>query len=72
MVNGANCVSKRHGGSEVAPAAVPLVKDAVRGVTIEQCRELVVAIESCETSVEVLSLCRKLIGETAPELLELI
>ncbi len=56
----------------VAPAAVPLVKDAVRGVTLERSRQLVAEIETCETSIEVLSLCRKLIGEIAPELLELI
>lgn len=56
----------------VAPSAVPLIKDAVRGLTIERSKGLVESVAHCETSVEVLSLCRKLIFETAPELLELI
>ena len=56
----------------VAPAAVPLVKDAVRSLTIAKAKELVSRVDSAETSVEVLGYCRKLIKETAPELLELI
>jgi phosphotransferase system enzyme I (PtsI) len=56
----------------VAPAAVPLVKDAVRSLTLERSKGLVSTISSCESSVEVLAHCRKLIQETAPELLELI
>lgn len=56
----------------VAPAAVPVIKDAVRSLTVGRAEQLVARIETCETSVEVLSHCRRLIGETAPELLELI
>ena len=56
----------------VAPSAVPLVKDAVRSLTIDRCKDLVDKIEGCETAVEVLGHCRKLLSETAPELLELI
>jgi len=56
----------------VAPAAVPLVKDAVRSLTVEKSKKLVADIDKAEDAVEVLSRCRKLIKETAPELLELV
>jgi phosphotransferase system enzyme I (PtsI) len=56
----------------VAPAAVPLVKDAVRTVRFERARELAATALQCRTGVEVLSHCRKLTREVAPELLELI
>lgn len=56
----------------VPPGAVPLIKDAVRGLTLKQSMEMVETVRQCETAVEVLGHCRRLIGETTPELLELI
>ncbi len=56
----------------VAPAAVPLIKDAVRSLTMAKAKGLIESISGAERSVDVLSECRKLIQETAPELLELI
>jgi phosphoenolpyruvate-protein kinase (PTS system EI component) len=56
----------------VTPGAVPLVKDAVRSLRYGRTRELADEALRCRTGVEVLSLCRKLLRETAPELLELI
>ncbi len=56
----------------VAPSAVPLVKDAVRSVSFSRAQELAELALSCKTPEEVLEHCRKLTGEVAPELLELI
>jgi len=56
----------------VAPAAVPLVKDAIRSVPLTKARELAAVALDSKTAVDVLSSCRKLTRESAPELLELI
>jgi phosphoenolpyruvate-protein kinase (PTS system EI component) len=56
----------------VAPIAVPLVKDVVRSLTYSRTQELAKVALSCKTAVEVLSHCRKLTMEVAPELLALI
>ncbi len=56
----------------VAPLAVPLVKDVVRSLKYSRARELADVALSCKSAVEVLSHCRKLTMEVAPELLELI
>ena len=56
----------------VAPLAVPLVKDVVRSMKYSRAKELAATALSCKTAVEVLSHCRKLTMEVAPELLELI
>jgi len=56
----------------VAPLAVPLVKDVVRSLKYSRAQELAKVALSCKTAVEVLSHCRKLTMEVAPELLELI
>lgn len=56
----------------VAPLAVPLVKDVVRSMKYSRAKELAAVALSCKTAVEVLSHCRKLTMEVAPELLELI
>jgi phosphotransferase system enzyme I (PtsI) len=56
----------------MAPVALPLVKDAIRKVALSQARELKNAALACKTAVDVLSLCRKLTREVAPELLELV
>jgi phosphotransferase system enzyme I (PtsI) len=55
----------------VAPSMVPLIKDAIRSVSSEQCRELAEKAMECKSAVEVLSLCRKMLRDVAPELLEL-
>lgn len=56
----------------VAPAGVPVIKDAVRSIEYTRARELADTALNCRTAAEVLGYCRKLIGETAPELLELV
>jgi len=56
----------------VAPSAVPLIKDAIRSLSMARCREVTEAALTCPSPVEVLGHCRKLIKEAAPELLELI
>lgn len=56
----------------VAPAAVPLVKDAIRSVRFTQAKQLADTALACRTAVAVLSHCRKLTRKVAPELLELI
>jgi len=56
----------------VAPMAVPLIKDAVRSVRHTQAKNLAVKALSCQSAVEVLSLCRRLTRRVAPEILELI
>jgi len=56
----------------VAPQAVPLVKDVVRSVTHERTRELAAAALATVSGIEALRLCRELVREAAPELLELV
>jgi phosphotransferase system enzyme I (PtsI) len=56
----------------VAPSAVPLVKDAIRSIRSAQAVDLAKTALGCKSGVEVLSYCRKLTREAAPELLELI
>jgi phosphoenolpyruvate-protein phosphotransferase (PTS system enzyme I) len=56
----------------MAPAAVPLVKDAVRSLSMTRCVELARTALACKTATEVVGHCRKLMSEVAPELLELI
>jgi len=56
----------------VAPSAVPIVKDAVRGSTLPACVDLAERALACRTGVEVLSHCRRYMRKAAPELLELI
>lgn len=56
----------------MAPSAVPLVKDAIRSVTMDQARNLAAVALSCKSAGEVLGFCRKLTGEVAPELLQLV
>ena len=56
----------------MAPSAVPLVKDAIRSVTYSQAHDLAnVALQS-ESATGVLDLCRRLVHQTAPEILELV
>jgi phosphotransferase system enzyme I (PtsI) len=56
----------------VAPQGVPLIKDVVRSMTYSRTRELAQKAMVCESAVEVLSHCRKLMKEVAPEILELV
>jgi len=56
----------------VAPAAVPMVKDAVRCIRHGGAKELAKIALSCKSAVEVLSHCRRMINEVAPEILELV
>jgi len=56
----------------VTPRAVPLVKDAVRGLNFYQAVRLAESALQCETADEVLEKCRRLTRETAPEIMALI
>lgn len=56
----------------VAPSAVPLVKDAIRSVRFSHATRLAEKALSCKSAMEVMSHCRKLTRETAPEVFELI
>lgn len=56
----------------VAPSAVPLVKDAIRSVKYSRAKQLAEVALSCKSAVEVMSHCRKLTREIAPEILELV
>jgi len=56
----------------MAPSAVPLVKDAVRSVSHTRAKELAELALRCQSAAEVLEHCRRLTGELAPELLQLV
>ena len=56
----------------VAPSAVPLVKDAVRSVRYSGAKDLAKIALSCKSATEVLSHCRRMMNEVAPEILELV
>ncbi len=56
----------------VPPSAVPLIKDAVRSVTLSQAKKLAEKSLKASEAAEVLGYCRRLTKEVAPELLELI
>ena len=56
----------------VAPSMVPLVKDAVRSVRYSSAKDLAKIALSCKSAVEVLSHCRRMMNEVAPEILELV
>ncbi|NQU40465.1 MAG: phosphoenolpyruvate--protein phosphotransferase [Lentisphaerae bacterium] len=56
----------------VAPQAVPLVKDAIRSISLEQSRTLALLALQCHSGTEALRLCRETVREAAPELLELV
>ncbi len=55
----------------VAPAAVPIVKDAVRRIAYREAQELANMARRCRSGVEVLAHCRRLLKKVAPELLGL-
>ena len=56
----------------VNPPAVPLVKDAIRSVRFAQAEELAQAALRSGSAGEIMDACRRLCGQTAPEILELM
>jgi len=56
----------------VAPSAVPMVKDSIRSITKVQAEQLAGSAMECTTAAAVIELCRKLIGSSAPEIMELV
>ncbi|OGV57994.1 MAG: phosphoenolpyruvate--protein phosphotransferase [Lentisphaerae bacterium RIFOXYA12_FULL_48_11] len=56
----------------VAPSVVPMIKDAVRSVRYSGAKDLAKIALSCKSAVEVLSHCRRMLNEVAPEILELV
>ena len=56
----------------MAPASIPMVKDAIRKTTLAQVQALAAAVLAAHTSAEIVSLCRKLLAQVAPELLPLV
>ena len=55
----------------VPPSAIPVVKDAIRSVTISDAEELARRALMSSSAADILTQCRELIGRTAPEILEL-
>jgi len=56
----------------MVPSAVPIVKSVIRRLHMDQARELSTKALRLESGAEVLSLCRSLVDEIAPETLELV
>lgn len=56
----------------VSPPQVPVVKDAVRSVSYGEVEDLAERALVSGSETEVLDLCRKLVADTAPEILELV
>ncbi len=56
----------------VAPGAVPLVKDAVRQLTMSQARELAAEVATLTSGAAVRARCEALMQEVAPELVKLV
>ena len=56
----------------VNPPAVPLVKDVIRSVRFAQAEELAQAALRSVSAEEIMEACRRLCGQTAPEILELL
>ncbi len=56
----------------VNPAAVPVVKDAIRNISYSEAREVAEAALSSTSAVDVHELARELTNKVAPEILELV
>ena len=56
----------------VSPPQVPVVKDAIRSVSYGEVEALAEQALVSGSETEVLQLCRDLVAETAPEILELV
>ena len=59
-------------GLSMAPASIPVVKDAIRKTSLDQARELAGQARAAKSSVEILKCCRDLLVKVAPELLPLV
>ena len=55
-----------------APSVVPLVKSAVRSLHYSQCVELAAKALAMDDASAIVALCREMVAEAAPEILELI
>jgi len=55
----------------VTPSAVPVIKHAIRSVSMSDAQRLAAEALKCKSAADVLTHCRKLIGRVAPEILEL-
>jgi phosphotransferase system enzyme I (PtsI) len=55
----------------VAPVAVPVVKDAIRSIEYGRARRLVEEASADPSPADILSRCRQMLREVAPEILEL-
>jgi phosphotransferase system enzyme I (PtsI) len=56
----------------LGPSSVPLVKDVVRKLHFDDCKELAKKALRVGSADDVISLCRKILEKRAPEILELI
>ncbi len=56
----------------MAPASIPMVKDAIRKATLAQAQSLAAAVLAAPSSAEIIRLCRALLAQVAPELLPLV
>mgnify|MGYP001025865794 CR=1 FL=1 len=56
----------------MAPASIPVVKDAIRKTTLEQARALAEEALASRSSAETIKSCRELLSQVAPELLPLV
>jgi len=56
----------------ISPAAVPVVKDAIRSISYSEAREIAEAALSSSSSVDVHEMSRELTKKIAPEILELV
>ena len=56
----------------MAPASIPVVKDAIRKTTLEQARALAEEALASRSSADTIKSCRELLSQVAPELLPLV
>jgi phosphotransferase system enzyme I (PtsI) len=56
----------------VSPTSVPAVKDVIRKLRYSQAEELAESVMASGSGADVMARCRKLVGEVAPEILELM
>ena len=56
----------------VAPSALPAVKDVIRSVDFAETKSLAKQALSCKSAREVLTHCRRMLRQAAPEILELV
>jgi phosphotransferase system enzyme I (PtsI) len=56
----------------VSPSAVPLVKDVMRKIRYSEAESLAQSVLQSESASDVLARCRRMVEQTAPEVLELV